>query len=340
MKVLVVPDIHGSWEQALKFIKENKDKVDKVVTLGDYVDDWDDAINGEPMHKGFLELVTMARAEPDKFRICLGNHDHSYISDQNCSGHHYEYEEMYAQMFLDNLDIIHPAVLIDGVLFSHAGVSQHWYNRAVSWYNERHKYDKVPLKLLKEREKWEYNNRHINEVYFDGRVFPLVNMKTEQEIADEKEYRKIQEDISDHIKDVYNRMQKYVGRGMSYTFSVENLRKIFIDDFNSLCHCGYSSSGDSPGESCIWIRPSSLMKDNWPGHLKCQVVGHTELGLRKYKWNKHKLIVCDSHEHDCGFILDTENIGDDFEQVRYEKNPMYNMRSNEALLRMLLGGAF
>ena len=57
MKVLVVPDVHGSWNQALAFIKANKDKVDYVVTLGDYVDDWDDDINGKPMQEGFLQLI-------------------------------------------------------------------------------------------------------------------------------------------------------------------------------------------------------------------------------------------------------------------------------------------
>ena len=77
MKVLVVPDIHGSWSQALAFIRDNKDSVDKVVTLGDYVDDWDDDINGKPMQEGFLQLIEMARSEPNKFHLCLGNHDHA-----------------------------------------------------------------------------------------------------------------------------------------------------------------------------------------------------------------------------------------------------------------------
>ena len=70
MKVLVVPDVHGSWNKALAFIKANKDKVDYVVTLGDYVDDWEDSINGKPMQEGFLQLIEMARAEPNKFRLC------------------------------------------------------------------------------------------------------------------------------------------------------------------------------------------------------------------------------------------------------------------------------
>ncbi len=336
----MIPDVHGAWTQTLKTIQANKDKVDYVVTLGDYVDDWEEKDNGEPMQKGFLELIKMARAEPDKFRICLGNHDHAYISSQTCSGHHFEYEKIYYKMFMDNLDIIHPAVLIDGVLFSHAGVSQHWFNKACGYYNERHKFDKVPKKLKAEYDKWCYNYHHINEVYFDGRVFSLVNAETEQEQKDIDYYRKVQMQCHDKMNELYDEMMKHrKDKFRSYKFTVEKLEQLFRDDIDSLCHCGYSSSGDSAGESCLWIRPSSLLKDNWPGNLKCQVVGHTELGLKRWMWNKHKLIVCDNHEHDCWFILDTENIGE-FEKVKYERNPMYNMRSNEALLRMLLGGAF
>ena len=172
MKVLVVPDIHGSWSQALAFIRDNKDCVDKVVTLGDYVDDWEEHLNGKYMQEGFLQLIDMARAEPNKFCICLGNHDHAYISSQTCSGHHFEYAEMYSDMFKQNMDIIYPAVLIDGVLFSHAGVSQHWYNRTIARYNDKHKMDKVPNNLMSEYKKWDSTIRHVEfistPVFFDG----------------------------------------------------------------------------------------------------------------------------------------------------------------------------
>ena len=339
MKVLVVPDIHGSWSQALAFIRDNKDSVDKVVTLGDYVDDWEEHLNGKPMQEGFLQLIDMARAEPNKFCICLGNHDHAYISSQTCSGHHFEYAEMYSEMFKQNMDIIYPAVLIDGVLFSHAGVSQHWYSRTIAWYNDKHKMDKVPNELKCEYNKWKYNYNNIEEVFFDGVIRSLVNPKTKEDEDYIKEYHEKQAYAKKMMDNAYAAMEPYFKDTFSSTFKVETLKAILDEDTEYFCHCGYSSSGDSPGESCIWIRPSSLLQDNWPGHLKCQVVGHTELGLKKFKYRTHKLIVCDNHKHDCGFILDTENIGDDFEKVKYEKNPYYNMRSNESLLRLLLGGA-
>lgn len=338
MKVLVVPDIHGSWTQALEFIRANKDNVDKVVTLGDYVDDWDDELNGEPMQKGFLQLIEMARAEPEKFCLCLGNHDHSYISSQSCSGHKFQYESMYAEMFMNNLDILYPAVLIDGVLFSHAGVSQAWYRKTVGWYNDRHKEDKVPKKLKAEYDKWAYNLHHIPEVYFDGVVRPLLNPETEEEKKYVKEYFEKQDYAREQLNKAYDAMMPYFTKKLPFKFSVKSLKTIMDDDMEYLCHCGHSSSGDSSGESCIWIRPSSLLQDNWPNGIKCQVVGHTELGLKKMKFRTHKLIVCDNKSHDCGFILDTENIGDDFEKVKFVKNHYHNIRSKEHFLQLLLGG--
>lgn len=323
MRILIIPDIHGNWAYALSFIKLNKDSVDYVVTLGDYVDDFNESLNGFVMQQGFLSLVGMARKEPEKFRIILGNHDHSYISNQSCSGHHNQYAKMYKDMFLNNSDLLEPAVLIDGVLFSHAGVSLDWYERRVGFYNDKHKMDFVPKEIVSEYNKWDYNYRNIDKVYFDGNIRPLVNPKTQEERDYIEQYHKYQTYAKDKMDAAYDVMKAYFKDSMSKKFSVGNLRKIFLDDYNNLNHCGYSSSGNSPGESVIWIRPSSLIKDRWPTGIKCQVVGHTEIGVKKLKYRQHKLIVCDSKGHNRGLILDTENIGDDFEKYE-EPKPVIN----------------
>lgn len=127
MKVLIIPDVHGNWKETIQYVKDHKDEVDFVVTLGDYVDDFDESLNGLNMITGFKELCSMAREEPSKFRICIGNHDLSYISDPHVSGHHYQYSGDYKRMFFSNLDIIDVLVEIDGWIFSHAGVSEKWY---------------------------------------------------------------------------------------------------------------------------------------------------------------------------------------------------------------------
>mgnify|MGYP002623915860 CR=1 FL=1 len=128
MKILIIPDVHGNWTETIKFIEDNKGSVDKVVTLGDYVDDFDEKLNGENMINGFKKLCELKRAEPEKFNICIGNHDLSYISNPHVSGHHWEYALDYRKMFFDNIDIMDIIVKIDDWYFSHAGVSEKWYN--------------------------------------------------------------------------------------------------------------------------------------------------------------------------------------------------------------------
>lgn len=314
MKVLVVPDIHGDWEQAIDYISKNKDSVDKVVTLGDYVDDWEDELNGMPMVKGFTKLVKMARKEPDKFVILLGNHDHSYISDQSCSGHRYEYADMYIKMFMDNIDIIYPAALIDGILFSHGGVSQKWYRTQVDYYNNKCKYDFVPKDILTKYNDLVYKSWHIEEVYFDGTIRSLVNPKTEEDKQYIEEYHNIRIKIQKEIDETFEEMSKFFKNTIDEKFSTKNLKDIMLSNINRLCHCGYSSYGDSSGESVLWIRPHSLINDEWPEDVKIQVVGHTEIGLTKIKHEDKKLIVCDNKNHDCFYVLDTKNIDDDFKE--------------------------
>lgn len=347
MKVLVIPDIHGSWVNIIPYIKAHKDEVDYVVTLGDYTDDWDEDVNGQPMVDGFNELVSMARAEPDKFKICIGNHDNCYISERrdgdSCSGTHHQYREMYSEMFEDNIDLLHAAVLIDGVLFSHAGVSQFWYNKICATYNEKHKFDKVPKEVMDRYIELEDSLRlgAINDKYFNGEVFSLVYPKDEEHKAKIERYHKIRNELQEESNKLFYEMKdKYKYEKIpSYRFHVDRLNMMFRECHHLLDFSGWESSGNSSGESCVWIRPPALLRDNWPEGLKCQVVGHTEMGLKRLKYRTHKLIVCDNRQHDCAFVLDTENIGDGFETVLYEskKNALKKLGIKDRLYLELLG---
>lgn len=92
------------------------------------VDDFDETLNGINMITGFKKLCELKRAEPEKFEILIGNHDLSYISDPHVSGHHYQYSADYRRMFMENIDIMNVCIEIEGWVFSHAGVSEKWYN--------------------------------------------------------------------------------------------------------------------------------------------------------------------------------------------------------------------
>lgn len=126
MKILIIPDVHGNWFKTVKYIKAHKYWADKVVLLGDYVDDFDISKHGLPMINGIKEVCSMAREEPEKFEILLGNHDYQYIVGAKYSGYNPKYRVDYQKVFMDNIDLFKIAVELDGWVFSHAGFSSTW----------------------------------------------------------------------------------------------------------------------------------------------------------------------------------------------------------------------
>lgn len=338
-----MPDIHGSWINAITYIKANKDYVDKIVTLGDYVDDWDEDVNGQPMIDGFNELVTMARAEPNKFNICVGNHDLSYFSNSReghcCSGHRLEYASQYRKMFEDNLDLLHACVLINGFLFSHAGVSQFWYNKTVSNYNMKHRFDRCPKELIDRFELNKAKLLDINHYFFNDEVFTLLHAEDEEGQKKIDKYREIQNELQDEEKEIFTEMKKYEKDAIgSYTFYPERLNKMFREEPSLLDHCGWESSGNSSGESCVWIRPTSLLKDNWPNGIKAQIVGHTEIAPFYKKYRNHNLIVVDNRNHDKPIIIDTDTFDKDYSFTKMEKVVNNKLSKQDLLLKLLQEG--
>ena len=302
MKILVIPDIHGSWANVIPYIEEHKDEVDKVVTLGDYVDDWDENVNGQPMIDGFNKLIAMAKAEPDKFEILIGNHDNSYISDRrgsSCSGHHWEHALNYSKMFEDNIFAIKAAVEIDGIIFSHAGVTLEWWENEYGRFLEQHYGLYAGKELVEKYEKVLFDYNHIREVYFDGRFFNLL-----EESEDTKKYNEINGKLHDKLNELWNEMME---KKPKVDFDINILNNTWRSYHSTLNHCSYSSVGNAIGESPIWIRPEALLRSTYP-KCKYQVVGHTEIENAPLflKKGDNKVIVCDNRDHNCAFILDTE----------------------------------
>ena len=126
MKVLVIPDVHGShnWEQAKQII----DTVDKVVFIGDYVDSWENKWpdQGENLNN----IFKFARENPDKVDVLWGNHDWSYFSQSRygyqVSGHQPLHSTEISSLLNANKDILKVAVCYDDWVFSHAGITHAW----------------------------------------------------------------------------------------------------------------------------------------------------------------------------------------------------------------------
>lgn len=129
MKILVIPDVHGNWGPTIKYVQEHKGDVEKVVFLGDYVDDFDERKCGLGMITGMRDMFNMARKEPDKFVILLGNHDLQYLTTERYSGYRGQYRWGYHNALIENIELIDIIKDVDGWIFSHAGVSSSWMER-------------------------------------------------------------------------------------------------------------------------------------------------------------------------------------------------------------------
>ena len=121
-KVLVIPDSHLKIDVIENGIKlANKFKVDSIVLLGDYLDDFG-AVDND-----YFEMIKYLKnlvRRDHRVIALLGNHEISYLGFP-CSG----YKGSVAEFVKDSLKDDHRfylAVGIDGVLYSHAGVCVSW----------------------------------------------------------------------------------------------------------------------------------------------------------------------------------------------------------------------
>lgn len=148
MKVLVIPDIHGSTYWKKNFL-DNVEKVSKVVFLGDYVDSFNENEKGEVAAKNFEDIIQTTEKYKEKVDILLGNHDISYIyqfnGDPNVSGHQPNMAIRYNDIFVQNKDRIKIVVKYGKWVFSHAGFSRTWCRNTINYFRApRFKNIKLP----------------------------------------------------------------------------------------------------------------------------------------------------------------------------------------------------
>lgn len=121
-KVLVVPDPHLKIE-VIEHGLELADKLncDSVVILGDYFDDWDAPLEKYVEMRDYLQ--TLLRKRPNVFPL-IGNHELSYLG-WPCSGYKAEAVHIVRPLIENDYRFLLNAE-IDGVLYTHAGVTRGW----------------------------------------------------------------------------------------------------------------------------------------------------------------------------------------------------------------------
>lgn len=137
MIVRAIGDTHGRQDWKRIPIKD----CDKLIFIGDYFDSFD--IPVEAQLANFLDILTFKRRFPYKVDLLWGNHDHHYspYTTQTYSGFNYNPAIRIHMEDALKKGMFYTAVEYDGVVYSHAGLSQTWMeNNDLSSIDEINEY--------------------------------------------------------------------------------------------------------------------------------------------------------------------------------------------------------
>jgi hypothetical protein len=123
MKHLIIGDLHGKdcWKDV------DINLYDKVVFLGDYVDDW--TLPDLKIYQNLLEIIKLKQDNRKRIVLLLGNHDVQYLyyPDFLCSGFRPTMQKFLTSLFYGNRQLFQVAYQRKNHLFSHAGITNAWY---------------------------------------------------------------------------------------------------------------------------------------------------------------------------------------------------------------------
>lgn len=134
--IAIIPDVHGRefWKQITP--KEETEKYEKIIFLGDYLDPYGyEGITKQAAIENFAEIIKFANEDTDKVVLLLGNHDLPYIFslfDTKCRFDNYNARQI-SLMFQKNINLFKLAYEkeVNGkrYLFSHAGLMKGWMEK-------------------------------------------------------------------------------------------------------------------------------------------------------------------------------------------------------------------
>ena len=129
MRYVIIPDVHGRsfWRKAVAEAGEAQ-----IVFLGDYLDPYpEEGIGRGTAWDGFMEIVALKRAHPERITLLLGNHDLAYVQSA-IAGARFDRRNARRNrtFFYENLALFEMTVSIEAsgknYLLSHAGVLPGW----------------------------------------------------------------------------------------------------------------------------------------------------------------------------------------------------------------------
>ncbi len=128
MKHIIIGDLHGRnvWQEI------DISLYDKVVFLGDYVDSVD--LANETILENLKEILKLKQSNPEKVILLWGNHDAQYLHFPlyRCTNFRQEMLFELTSIFKDNHSCFQMAYQKDNYIFTHAGLSNDWFNEFLS----------------------------------------------------------------------------------------------------------------------------------------------------------------------------------------------------------------
>jgi hypothetical protein len=123
---IAIGDVHGQdlWRDVVEAHPECR-----IVFLGDYLDPFF-YMPKERLLGNLREIIDFKRSRPEDTVLLLGNHDLHYFCEEASPASRFDAGIVgeASSLFLDNLDLFQYAFQDGEYLFTHAGVSQLWFD--------------------------------------------------------------------------------------------------------------------------------------------------------------------------------------------------------------------
>jgi predicted phosphodiesterase len=128
-KIIVLGDTHGldKWKEIVK------QPFSKVIFLGDYFDSFD--VLFQDQWENFTDILEFKSQNPDKVILLLGNHEYHYLgaTNEHYSGYQFENSSQIGACLDSEIEEgnIQICYVHYDFIFSHAGITNTWYNENV-----------------------------------------------------------------------------------------------------------------------------------------------------------------------------------------------------------------
>jgi predicted MPP superfamily phosphohydrolase len=132
MKTLVIGDIHGRsvWKDIIE-----QETPDKVIFIGDYLDSF--YIHPLKQLSNLKDIIEFKKTSNIEVILLLGNHDYHYLDGilEYYSGYKHQFRPTFENTLMSNIELFDISHQMGNILFTHAGVSETWYDSISQYIN-------------------------------------------------------------------------------------------------------------------------------------------------------------------------------------------------------------